>query len=97
LARDCYERNRVHLRVEQPRDEVRRARPRGRKADADASGRARVAAGRERRGLLVTRQDVPDRMSVQLVVQRHDGTARISEDDVDAFIRQDVEDQLCAG
>jgi hypothetical protein len=97
LTRDRDERDRVHLRVEQSGNEVGRARTRGREAHADASGRPRVPAGGERRGLLVARQDVTDRVPVQLVVQRHDRSARISEDDVDAFIRQDVEDQLCAG
>ena len=97
LTRDRDERDRIHLRVEDARDEVRRARARGREADADASRRARVAARGEGGGRFMPGEDVLEVVRVERIVERHDRAARIPEDDFDALIGEDVEHELCAG
>jgi hypothetical protein len=45
----------------------------------------------------VAREDVLHRVADHGVVERHDGAARVSEHHLDAFIGEDVEDELCAG
>src|SRR5689334_17132601 len=54
--------NRVHHRVRNPGDEVRRARTRRRDRDADPAAGARVAVGHVRGALFMAHQDVANRM-----------------------------------
>ena len=60
LTRDRHERDGVHVRVRDRRNEVRRARPAGRHAHADLAGRPRIALRGEGAALLVPRQDHAD-------------------------------------
>ena len=54
LTRQGEHRRAVHLRVVEAVEQMNRAGPGGRKADAEPTGVFRVAAGHERRGLFVS-------------------------------------------
>ena len=84
LAGDRHHRHRVHVRVGDRGDQVRRARAGGGHADADLAGGLGVAGGGVPGALLVADQDVPDRGVVERVVRRQDRAARDAEDDLDA-------------
>ena len=60
LADDRDHRLMIHLRIVEAVEQVDRARPGGRQADADLPGELRVTAGHERGGLLVARLDEAD-------------------------------------
>ena len=86
LARDGDNRHRVHHGVGNGRDQVRRARSRSRKADADFAGGERIAFGHMARTLLVAHQNMLDvRELVERVIQRDDGPAGITKDRINAF------------
>ena len=97
LARDADERRRVHPRVGDRRDEVRRAGPGGRDRDADAAGGARVALGHVAGALLVPREHVAHGGAARhRVVERQDRAARQPEHHVDALRLERAEDRVCA-
>ena len=96
LAGDRDERDAVHHRVEQSGHQVGRAGTGGRAAHADAARRARVAARREGRRRFVPDEDVPHRMLVEGIVERHDRSARITEDRLDALALERRDDGLRA-
>ena len=60
LAGEEHDRDRVHHRVADRRDEVRRAGAAGAERDADLAGRLRVALGGVAAAGLVADEDVPD-------------------------------------
>ena len=80
LAGDRHDRDRVHVRVGERRDQVRGAGPRRRHAHADAAGRRGVPLRGVARALLVADQDVPDGAVHQRVVRREDGATGDPED-----------------
>src|SRR5205814_3193160 len=59
-AGDRQHRGAVELRVIEPVEQMNAARPRGREANAEPSGVFGVAAGHERRGLLMANLDEAD-------------------------------------
>jgi hypothetical protein len=97
LAGDREQRHRIEIRVREPGQQIGRAGPGGREADADAAARARIAVGGQRRTLLMPHEDVLERRIHERVVDRHDGAAGVAEDGVDAFGFQRVEQMLRAG
>ncbi len=83
LAGDRDHRHRVHVGVGDRGDQVGRAGPGGRHADADLAGGLRVPLGRVPCALLVADQDVPHpRGVVQRVVRGQDRAAGDAEHDV---------------
>ena len=98
LAGDRDHRHRVHVGVGDRGDQVGRARPAGRHADADLAGGAGVALGRVAGALLVPDQDVPDLdRVVERVVRREDRAARDAEDVLGARALQGLDQALCPG
>lgn len=87
LPRDGHDRNRIHEGRRQARDEVRRARPRRRDADADFARNARVAIGGMRGILLVSHEDFPNiGVLIKRIVERQNHAARIAKDCIDALL-----------
>ncbi len=80
LCREGDDWRRVHHRVRQAGDEVRRARAGRREAHAGAARRAREALRGVRGALLVPHEEVPDRRAVERVVERQRGAAGVPED-----------------
>ena len=98
LAGDREQRHRVHVGVGDRGDEVGGTRTGGRDRDADATRGGGVALGGVAGALLVAHQDVPDGGGChQLVVERHDGAARQSEDVGDAELFERGEDRARSG
>src|SRR5450759_431318 len=85
LGRDRHDRRGVEPRVGEARDEVRRARARGREADARSARGPRVALRGVRRALLVPHEEVRDRRREKRVVQRQRRAAGVAEDVRDAL------------
>ena len=83
---------RVHHRVGQRGDDVRRAGAGGGEADADLARRLRVALGRVAAARLVADEHVLDARVVQRVVGRQVGAARVAEYDVHALGLEAVHD-----
>ena len=73
---DHHERDAVHVRVAQRRDDVRGRRTARDHGHAGAAGRVRVALGHVAGALLVAHEDVADRRVDQRVVDGEDGAAR---------------------
>ena len=97
LPRDRDDRDGIHERRCESRDEVRRARTARRDADADLARRTRVAIGSMRRVLLVRHENLADVFRViERVVERQDHAARITEDGVDLLLAQAREHGFCA-
>ena len=97
LAGDADERRRVHPRVGDRGDEVRRARAGRRDRDADPSRRARVALRHVPCALLVAGEDVTHgRPARERVVGREDGAAGKPEGDVDPLGLERAEDRVGA-
>ena len=69
LAGDANQRHRIHLRVGNAGDQVRRAGAASRHGDADFSRDARIAFRREHRALLVPREDVAHAAALERVIQ----------------------------
>ena len=97
LAGDRDHRDRIHQRIDQAGHQVRGARARGGAADADFSGRSRVALSRKRGVLLVPYQHVADGMIVEGIIERQRYPARIPEDAIYIFASQTFQQNLCAG
>ena len=85
LAGDEHDGHRVHHRVADRRDQVRRAGAAGRERDADFAGRLRVALGGVPAAGLVADEDVADAAVDERVVGREVGAAGQAEDDIDAL------------
>jgi hypothetical protein len=96
LARDEQGRRRVHLRVGDRGDEVRRPGAGRADGDADAARRAGVALGGVAGGRLVAHQDVADRRIVEGVVDRQARPAGDAEDRVDAGALERADQGVCA-
>ena len=95
---DRHHRDRIHLRVGQRGDQVRRARTRGRHAHADLAGGVGVSAGGVSGALLVAHQDVAQLLRVeQRVVHRQHRAAGDAEDDLDVEFLQRPDHRLRAG
>src|SRR5205823_4121832 len=86
----------VELRVVKAVQEVDRAGAGGRDADADLAGELRVAAGHERRHLLVADLDELGVAAgtVERAEERVDAVAGIAVDPVDTPLRQPFEDEI---
>ena len=97
LAGDRDHRHAVEEGVGDAGDEIGRARPRGRDADAGLAGDAAIGVGGQRRRLLVADEDVLQARARQRVVDRHDRAARIAEDVAHALALQRLDDQPRAG
>ena len=98
LPGDRDHRDRVHVRVGDRGDEVRRARTRRRHADADLAGGLRVPGGRVPRALLVADEHVPHPRGVQQrVVGGKDRAAGNAEHDLAADLLQRADERLGAG
>ena len=89
LADDRDDRLMVELGVVEPVEEVDRARPGGREADADVAAELRVRAGHERRQFLVRGLDELDRVAVLVKAAEDpvDAVAGIAVDTADAVRR----------
>ncbi len=86
LPGDRDDPGRVHHRVGDPGQEVRRARTRGGHADADLSGDPVIPDRGVGRHLLVADQDVPDLAGVvQRIVERKRGSAGMPEHHIDPY------------
>jgi hypothetical protein len=97
LTGDGHDRHRVHVRVGQRGDQVRRARAGGGHADADLAGGLRVPGRGVPGALLVADQDVPDLGVEERVVGRQDRPAGDAEDHLDADGLQRSDEALRAG
>jgi len=97
LARQADDRNRIHQRVGEPGDRICRTGTARHQHHADPAGRARIALGRMDSALLVTHQDVAQRILFeQRIVNRQDRAAWIAENDLDALIDEGANDDLCS-
>ena len=94
LSGDAHDRRRVHHRRRDAGDHVRGAGSRRRDRHTDAAARPRVPIGHMRGPLLVTDEDVPDRISEHRVVRGQDCTAWIAEHVGDAFPNQRFPEDL---
>ena len=98
LPGDGDQRDRVHVRVGDRGDQVRRARAGGGHAHPDLAGGLRVAGGRVPGALLVADQHVPHPGGVQQrVVGRQDGAAGDAEHDLAADLLERPDQRLGAG
>ena len=99
LAGDRDDRQRVHLGVGQPGDQVQGPGARRRHHDARLAAGAGVALGREDAPLLVAGQDGPDPVAEprQRLVHRHARPARVGEDDFDAVPYQGLDEHVGPG
>ena len=107
LTADDDDRSRVRHAVAHGGHTVRGAGTRGHHDDADLTARPRVAGRHEARALLVRRNDQRHRLlagrAVRLVIAEHgivgrqNRAAAITENRVDAFVRQDLNDRLRTG
>ena len=99
LAGDRDDRERVHLGVGQPGDEVQGPGPGGGHHDARLAGDAGVPLGREDAPLLVPREDRADLVAVasQRLVHRHARPARVGEDHLDAVPYQGLDQDVGSG
>ena len=93
LAGDRHDRNRIHHRVDQAGDQIGGARAGGRAAYADSSGCARISLRLESGILLMPDQHVANLMIVQGVVERNRDAAGITEDDVNVFADQAIQQE----
>ena len=75
LPGDGHQRHAVELGVGDGREEIRRARPGGAKADGGPARHARHALRDEPRALFMPREDVPDGAVVKRVVKGQNGAA----------------------
>ena len=97
LPGDADHRDRVHQRIGERGDEVGGARPGGNQRHAGLAGRAGVAFGGMAGALLVTNEDVLDRVLLDdLVIDREDRAPRIPEYVLDTLIDQGLDDHLGA-
>ncbi len=95
LAGQADHRHRIHQRIGQAGDGVRRPRTAGHQHRADLSGRAGIAFGGVHRALLMADQDVAQRiLLVEGVVDRQYRAARIAENDINALVDQGLDDDL---
>ena len=97
LAGDADDRRRVHHRRRDAGHHIGRARSRGRDRDADLAGRARVAVRHVRRPLLVTDEDVANRVLQHRVVGGQNRAARVAEHIGHPFAHERFPENLCAG
>ena len=98
LSGDRDDRNGVHLRVGQWRDQVGRTGTRRRHADADLAGRLGVTGGSVARTLLVAHEHVADLDRIEeWVVDREHGTAGNAEYRVDLELFEGSNHRLRAG
>ena len=96
LAGERDERHVIHHRVDDPGDQIGRARARGRDAHTHTAGRAREAARRKNRRGFVAYEHVRDTMIVECIVERHDRAARIAEHRFDSQALECIENDRCA-
>ena len=94
LAGDADQGNGIHLGIGDAGDQVGRAGATGRHRHPDFSGDSGVAFGREYRALLVARQDVAHATAIERVIERHDRPAGITENEVDAFGAQALQNNV---
>ena len=88
----------VHVGGREAGREVGRAGARGGQAHAHLAGRAGVAVGRMRRGLLMAHKVMLDRgFLIERVVDVENRAAGVAEDRVDPLLPQAGDDDLCTG
>ncbi len=98
LPRDADEGYGIHQRVGKAGDRIRRARTGGDKQHADLAGRAGIAFGGMRGALFVAHEKMADPVLLeQLVIDRKDRAARISENILNALVGQSLQDDFRAG
>ena len=97
LAGDDDDRDRIHQRIGEPGDDVRRAGTGCDEHDARLARRPRIAFGGMRRAAFLADEDVADTLLLeQRVVDRQDGAAGIAEHDLDAEIAQRLDQYVRA-
>jgi hypothetical protein len=99
LAGDAYHGCGVDHRVGEARDEVGGARAAGGEDDAGATGGAGIALGGVNAPLFVPHQDMLESVAVSVegVIDGHDGAAGVAEDGGDAFGHEGFADGFGAG
>jgi len=85
LAGDADHRYRIEQRIGKAGDQIGGAGAGGGHAHADPTAAPGITVRGQRRALLVAHQHVMQARAEQGVVERHDGAARITEQDVDAL------------
>jgi hypothetical protein len=88
LACDADERNRIHFRVRNARDEIRRAGTACGESNTHFSGGTRISFSGEDGSLLVSRENVTHTAAIERIVKWHDRAAGVTEDEVNAFRSQ---------
>ena len=96
LTGDRDDRGRVHVGVGDRGDQVGGARAARRHADADASGRHRVALGGVPSALLVAHEDVADRRVEQRIVGGQDRATGDAEDRLGTDVLERLDQALCS-
>ena len=96
LPGDGHDRNRIHQRIHQARDQVGRARAGRGAAHANFAGGARIAFGREAGVLFMAHQHVANVMVVHGVVERQRHASRVTEKAIHAFAHQAFQQHLRA-
>ena len=88
LAGDGDDRDGVHHGIDEAGDEIGGAGAGGGAADADFAGAAGVSLRGEAGILLMTDEDVLNRMVVEGVVKRERDAARVAEEAIDVFLSE---------
>jgi hypothetical protein len=96
LTGDADHRHRVHHRGRDAGDQVRGSRTRGGNRHAHAASRPGISIGHVRSALLVTNQDMSDRVVEHRVVRGQDRAAWVSEDRIYALMDETLPDDLRA-
>ena len=97
LPGDDHQRDAVHVRVAQRRDDVGRRRTAGDHGHARSAGCVRVPLGHVARALLVAHEDVADRRVDERVVHGQDGAAREAEHDLRVLHLEALDEGLGSG
>ena len=97
LSCDRHDRNRVHERRRDPRNQIRGPRPRSRDADPDLPRRPRITIGCMRSVLLMRHEHLVDLfVIVKCVIQRQDHAAWIAEYGINALLLEAGRYCLCS-
>ena len=94
LAGDAHQGNRIHLRIGNAGDKVRRAGPAGRHGHANFTRDPRIAFRRKDRALLMAGEDMAHSTALKRVIQRHDCAAGITKHQFHALGSQALQNNV---
>lgn len=96
LTGNTYQRDRIGAGRCDSRDEIGCSRSRSRKDHTDLSRSTRITISGMNRPLFMPRENMREFHLINRIIQRKHGTARISKNDVHAFLFQAFQHSLCS-